>query len=208
MTMTEVRHPLIRHKVGLLRAASLSTKSFREITAEIGRLLAYEATADFPLEAATVEGWAGPVQVERISGKKVTLVPILRAGLGMLDGVLDAIPNAKVSVVGIARNHVTLMPEPYVDRLAGELPARTAIVLDPMLATGGSMISAVSLLKSRGATDVRALVLVAAPEGIAALTAAHPDVRCWAAAIDSHLDGNGYIIPGLGDAGDRIFGTK
>ena len=208
MTMTEVRHPLIRHKVGLLRAASLSTKSFREITAEIGRLLAYEATADFPLEAATVEGWAGPVQVERISGKKVTLVPILRAGLGMLDGVLDAIPNAKVSVVGIARNHVTLMPEPYVDRLAGELPARTAIVLDPMLATGGSMISAVSLLKSRGATDIRALVLVAAPEGIAALAKAHPDVRCWTAAIDSHLNENGYILPGLGDAGDRIFGTR
>ena len=208
MTMIEVRHPLIRHKVGLLRAASLSTKSFREITAEIGRLLAYEATADFPLEAATVEGWAGPVQVERISGKKVTLVPILRAGLGMLDGVLDAIPNAKVSVVGIARNHVTLMPEPYVDRLAGALEARTAIVLDPMLATGGSMISAVSLLKSRGATDIRALVLVAAPEGIAALTAAHPDVRCWTAAIDDHLDVNGYIIPGLGDAGDRIFGTR
>ncbi len=145
MTMIEVRHPLVRHKVGLLRAASLSTKSFREITAEIGRLLAYEATADFPLEPATVEGWAGPVQVERISGKKVTLVPILRAGLGMLDGVLDAIPNAKVSVVGIARNHVTLMPEPYVDRLAGALESRTAIVLDPMLATGGSMISAVSL---------------------------------------------------------------
>jgi len=208
MTMTEVRHPLIRHKVGLLRAASLSTKSFREITAEIGRLLAYEATADFPLEPATVEGWAGPVQVERISGKKVTLVPILRAGLGMLDGVLDAIPNAKVSVVGIARNHVTLMPEPYVDRLAGELPARTAIVLDPMLATGGSMISAVSLLKSRGATDIRALVLVAAPEGIAALAAAHPDVRAWTAAIDSHLNENGYILPGLGDAGDRIFGTR
>jgi uracil phosphoribosyltransferase len=208
MTMTEVRHPLIRHKVGLLRSATLSTKSFREITAEIGRLLAYEATADFPLEAATVEGWAGPVQVERISGKKVTLVPILRAGLGMLDGVLDAIPNAKVSVVGIARNHVTLMPEPYVDRLAGALEARTAIVLDPMLATGGSMISAVSLLKSRGATDIRALVLVAAPEGIAALAAAHPDVRCWTAAIDSHLNEHGYILPGLGDAGDRIFGTR
>ena len=208
MTMTEVRHPLIRHKVGLLRAASLSTKSFREITAEIGRLLAYEATADFPLEPATVEGWAGPVQVEQISGKKVTLVPILRAGLGMLEGVLDTIPNAKVSVVGIARNHATLMPEPYVDRLAGGLGARTAIVLDPMLATGGSMNSAIALLKSRGATDIRALVLVAAPEGIAALTAAHPEVRCWTAAIDDHLDANGYIIPGLGDAGDRIFGTR
>ena len=148
------------------------------------------------------------MQVERISGKKVTLVPILRAGLGMLDGVLDAIPNAKVSVVGIARNHVTLLPEPYVDRLAGALEARTAIVLDPMLATGGSMISAVSLLKSRGATDIRALVLVAAPEGIAALAAAHPDVRAWTAAIDSHLNEHGYIIPGLGDAGDRMFGTK
>ena len=208
MSMIEVRHPLVRHKIGLLRAASLSTKSFREITAELGRLLAYEATADFPLEASTVDGWAGPVAVERIMGKKVTLVPILRAGLGMLDGVLDAIPNAKVSVVGIARNHATLLPEPYVDRLAGDLGARTAIILDPMLATGGSMISAVSLLKSRGATDIRALVLVAAPEGIAALAAAHPDVRAWTAAIDSHLNEHGYILPGLGDAGDRIFGTR
>ena len=208
MAMTEVRHPLVRHKIGLLRAASLSTKSFREITAELGRLLAYEATADFPLEATTVEGWAGAVEVERIMGKKVTLVPILRAGLGMLDGVLDAIPNAKVSVVGIARNHATLLPEPYVDRLAAGLEARTAIILDPMLATGGSMISAVSLLKSRGATDIRALVLVAAPEGIAALAAAHPDVRAWTAAVDDHLNENGYILPGLGDAGDRIFGTR
>ncbi len=208
MPVIELRHPLVRHKVGLLRNAELSTKSFREITSELGRLLAYEATADFPLEPATVQGWAGPVTVERISGKKVTLVPILRAGIGMLDGVLDAIPNAKVSVVGIARNHETLLPEPYVDRLAGGLDARTAIILDPMLATGGSMKSAVALLKARGCTDIRALVLVAAPEGIAALDAAHPDVRCWAAAIDSHLNENGYIIPGLGDAGDRIFGTR
>ena len=208
MPVIELRHPLVRHKIGLLRNAELSTKSFREITSELGRLLAYEATADFPLEPATVEGWSGPVQVERISGKKVTLVPILRAGLGMLDGVLDAIPNAKVSVVGIARNHQTLLPEPYVDRLVGGLDARTAIVLDPMLATGGSMKSAVALLKARGCTDIRALVLVAAPEGIAALNAAHPDVRCWAAAVDSHLNENGYIIPGLGDAGDRIFGTR
>jgi uracil phosphoribosyltransferase len=208
MPVIELRHPLVRHKVGLLRNAELSTKSFREITSELGRLLAYEATADFPLEPATVQGWAGPVAVERISGKKVTLVPILRAGIGMLDGVLDAIPNAKVSVVGIARNHETLLPEPYVDRLAGGLDARTAIILDPMLATGGSMKSAVALLKARGCTDIRALVLVAAPEGIAALDAAHPDVRCWTAAIDSHLNENGYIIPGLGDAGDRIFGTR
>ena len=208
MPVVEVRHPLVRHKLGLLRDAALSTKSFREITAELGRLLAYEATADFPLEPTTVDGWAGPVEVERISGKKVTLVPILRAGLGMLGGVLDAIPNAKVSVIGIARNHATLQPEPYIDRLAGGLDARTAIVLDPMLATGGSMISAVTLLKARGCADVRALVLVAAPEGIAALQRAHPEVRLWTAAIDSHLDANGYILPGLGDAGDRVFGTR
>ena len=208
MAVVEVTHPLVRHKVGLLREASLSTKSFREITAELGRLLTYEATADFPLEKSVVAGWAGPVAVERISGKKVTVVPILRAGLGMLEGVLDTIPNARVSVVGIARNHETLQPEPYIDRLAGNLEARTAIVLDPMLATGGSMISAISLLKSRGAHDIRALVLVAAPEGIAALMAAHPDVSCWTAAIDSHLNERGYIIPGLGDAGDRIFGTR
>ena len=208
MPVIEVTHPLVKHKIGLLRAAGLSTKSFREITAELGRLLTYEATADFPLERAQVEGWNGSVDVDRISGKKVTVVPILRAGLGMLDGVLDTIPNAKVSVVGIARNHATLQPEPYVDRLAADLHARTAIVLDPMLATGGSMNSAIALLKSRGATDIRALVLVAAPEGIAALTAAHPDVRCWTAAIDSHLDDQGYIIPGLGDAGDRLFGTR
>ena len=208
MAVVEVTHPLVRHKVGLLREASLSTKSFREITAELGRLLTYEATADFPLKKSVVAGWAGPVAVERISGKKVTVVPILRAGLGMLEGVLDTIPNARVSVVGIARNHETLQPEPYIDRLAGNLEARTAIVLDPMLATGGSMISAISLLKSRGAHDIRALVLVAAPEGIAALMAAHPDVRCWTAAIDSHLNERGYIIPGLGDAGDRIFGTR
>ncbi len=208
MAVVEVTHPLVRHKVGLLREASLSTKSFREITAELGRLLTYEATADFPLEKSVVAGWAGPVAVERISGKKVTVVPILRAGLGMLEGVLDTIPNARVSVVGIARNHETLQPEPYIDRLAGNLEARTAMVLDPMLATGGSMISAISLLKSRGAHDIRALVLVAAPEGIAALMAAHPDVRCWTAAIDSHLNERGYIIPGLGDAGDRIFGTR
>ena len=208
MPVIEVKHPLVRHKVGLLRAAALSTKSFREITSELGRLLTYEATADFPLERTIVEGWAGPVEVDRISGKKVTVVPILRAGLGMLDGVLDTIPNAKVSVVGISRNHQTLLPEPYVDRLAGDLDVRTAIVLDPMLATGGSMNSAIALPKSRGAIDIRALVLVAAPEGIAALIAAHPDVRCWTAAIDSHLNENGYIIPGLGDAGDRIFGTR
>lgn len=207
MPVIEVRHPLVRHKLGLLRQASLSTKQFRELTAELGRLLAYEATADLPLGRSTVECWSGPLEVERLEGKKLTVVPILRAGLGLLDGVLDLLPSAKVSVVGLRRDHDTLQPELYVEKLAGDLAQRTALILDPMLATAGSMIAAVGLLKQRGCTDIRALVLVAAPEGVAALAAAHPEVRCWAAAIDRHLDARGYIIPGLGDAGDRIFGT-
>lgn len=208
MPVIDVRHPLVKHKVGLLREHEISTKKFRELTNELARLLAYEATADFPLEKTTVDCWSGPTQVDQISGRKVTVVPILRAGLGMLDGVLDMIPNAKVSVVGLSRNHETLQPENYFERFVGHLDERTAIIIDPMLATAGSMIATVDLLKSRGCTDIRALVLVAAPEGVAALSRAHPDVRCWTAAIDSHLDANGYIIPGLGDAGDKIFGTK
>ena len=208
MPVIEVTHPLVRHKVGLLREHDISTKKFRELTNELARLLTYEATADFPLEKTTVQCWSGPAEVERISGKKVTVVPILRAGLGMQAGVLDLIPSAKVSVVGLARNHETLQPENYFERFVGQLDERTAIIIDPMLATAGSMIATVVLLKARGCTDIRALVLVAAPEGIAALERAHPDVRCWTAAIDSHLDEAGYIIPGLGDAGDKIFGTK
>jgi uracil phosphoribosyltransferase len=208
MTVIAVRHPLVRHKVGLLREEGISTKKFRELTGELARLLAYEATADFPMETITVACWSGPVDVEQISGRKLTVVPILRAGVGMLDGVLDMVPNAKVSLVGLSRNHETLQPEHYFERFVGHLGERTALILDPMLATAGSMIATVDLLKSRGCRDIRALVLVAAPEGIAALDAAHPDVRCWTAAIDSHLDASGYIIPGLGDAGDKIFGTR
>ena len=208
MSVIEVRHPLIRHKVGLLREDDISTKKFRELTNEIARLLAYEATADFPLEKTMIDCWSGPLEVERIAGRKVTIVPILRAGLGMLDGVLDMVPNAKVSVVGLSRNHETLQPEHYFERFVGHLDERTALIVDPMLATAGSMIATVDLLKSRGCKDIRALVLVAAPEGIAALGKAHPDVRCWTAAIDSHLNEVGYIIPGLGDAGDKIFGTR
>jgi uracil phosphoribosyltransferase len=208
MPVVEVKHPLVRHKIGLLRQKDISTKSFREITQELGRLLAYEACGDFPLEKTTIDGWAGPVEVERIEGKKVTLVPILRAGLGMLDGVLDVIPSAKVSVVGIARNHDTLHPETYLERFVGKLDERTAIILDPMLATAGSMIATIDMLKSKGAKRIKGLVLVAAPEGIARLHAAHPDVDVFTAAIDSHLNELGYIMPGLGDAGDKIFGTK
>lgn len=208
MPVIDVKHPLVKHKVGLLREEGISTKKFRELTHELATLLAYEATADFPLESATIDCWSGPTQVQRISGRKVTVVPILRAGLGMLDGVLDMVPNAKVSVVGLSRNHETLQPENYFEKFVGHLDERTAIIIDPMLATAGSMIATVDLLKSRGCKDVRALVLVAAPEGVAALGAAHPDVRCWTASIDSHLNEVGYIIPGLGDAGDKIFGTK
>ncbi len=208
MPVIAVNHPLVKHKVGLLRENDISTKKFRELTNELARLLAYEATADFPLEKTTIACWSGPTEVEQISGKKVTVVPILRAGLGMLDGVLDMIPNAKVSVVGLSRNHETLQPENYFEKFVGQLDERTALIIDPMLATAGSMIATVSLLKARGCKDIRALVLVAAPEGMKALNAAHPDVRCWTAAIDSHLNEVGYIIPGLGDAGDKIFGTR
>ncbi|TDM06687.1 MAG: uracil phosphoribosyltransferase [Ideonella sp. MAG2] len=208
MPVIAVTHPLVRHKVGLLREVDISTKKFRELTGELARLLAYEATADFPLASVTIDCWSGPAEVEQIAGRKVTVVPILRAGLGMLEGVLDMIPNAKVSVVGLSRNHETLQPEHYFERFVGHLEERTALIIDPMLATAGSMIATVDLLKRRGCKDVRALVLVAAPEGVAALQAAHPDVRCWTAAIDSHLNELGYIIPGLGDAGDKIFGTK
>jgi uracil phosphoribosyltransferase len=208
MPVIEVTHPLVKHKVGLLREHDISTKKFREVTAELARLLAYEATADFSLEPATVQCWSGPVEVQRIKGKKVTIVPILRAGLGMLDGVLDMVPNAKVSMVGLARDHETLQPVQYLEKFVGHLDERTALIVDPMLATAGSMIATVDLLLQRGCTDIRALVLVAAPEGIRALEAAHPGVRCWTAAVDSHLNESGYIIPGLGDAGDRIFGTR
>lgn len=208
MTVIAIRHPLVRHKIGLLREEAISTKKFRELTGELARLLAYEATADFPLETATIRCWSGPVEIEQIAGRKVTIVPILRAGLGMVDGVLDLVPNAKISVVGLARDHETLRPVHYFERFVGHLSERTAIIVDPMLATAGSMIATVDLLAQRGCRDIRALVLVAAPEGIAALDAAHPEVRCWTAAIDSHLNEVGYIIPGLGDAGDKIFGTR
>ncbi len=208
MATYEIRHPLVRHKVGLLREADISTKKFRELTAELARLLTYEACRDFELETVTIDGWAGPVEIEQIKGKKVTVVPILRAGLGMLDGVLDLIPSARVSVVGIARNHETLMPEPYFERFVGQLNERRALIIDPMLATGGSLIATIDMLKRNGCKEILAICLVAAPEGVAALEKAHPDVKCYVAVIDSHLNELGYIIPGLGDAGDKIFGTK
>lgn len=208
MPIHEIRHPLVRHKIGLMREGDISTKKFRELTAEIARLLAYEACQDFPLETVEIQGWAGPVQVEQIKGKKVTVVPILRAGLGMMDGVLEHMPSARVSVVGIYRDEETLQPVPYFEKIVSNIEERLALVIDPMLATGGSMIATIDLLKKKGCQSIKVLVLVAAPEGIKALEAAHPDVELFCASIDQGLNEKGYIVPGLGDAGDKIFGTK
>ncbi len=208
MPVREIRHPLIRHKLGLMRRADISTKNFRELAQEVGALLTYEATADLPLESYQITGWAGPVTVEKIAGKKITVVPILRAGIGMLDGVLSLIPGAKVSAVGVARNEETLQAHTYLEKLAPEIDERLALIIDPMLATGGSMVATIDLLKKAGCREIRAMVLVAAPEGIAAVEAAHPDVTLFTASVDQGLNEHGYILPGLGDAGDKIFGTQ
>jgi uracil phosphoribosyltransferase len=208
MQVHELKHPLVRHKLGLMRRHDISTKDFRELASEVARLLTYEATGDLPTEEATIEGWAGPVKVEKIKGKKITVVPILRAGLGMMDGVLDLIPSARVSVVGMYRNEETLEPVTYYEKWTSKVEDRIALILDPMLATGGTLIATIDLLKKQGCKQIRGLFLVAAPEGIEKLAAAHPDVVCYVAAIDDKLNDIGYILPGLGDAGDKIFGTK
>lgn len=208
MAVFVVDHPLVRHKLGILRTGATSTREFRSVSNEIGSLLIYEATKSFRTEKHMAEGWAGPVEIEVISGKMVTVVPILRAGLGLMDGVLDMIPGAKISVVGLYRNEKTLEPVEYYVKMANDMDQRLAIILDPMLATGGSLIAAIGLLKRYGCRQICSLNLVCAPEGIARVEAAHPDVDIYTAAIDSHLNEHGYIIPGLGDAGDRIFGTK
>ncbi|MGL4859729.1 MAG: uracil phosphoribosyltransferase [Enterobacteriaceae bacterium] len=208
MKIVEVKHPLVQHKLGLMREHDISTKRFRELASEVGSLLTYEATADLATESVTIEGWCGPVEIQRIKGKKITVVPILRAGLGMMEGVLENIPSARISVVGMYRNEETLEPVPYFQKLASNIDERMALVVDPMLATGGSMVSTIDLLKKAGCKAIKVLVLVAAPEGIAVLEKAHPDVELYTAAIDSHLNEDAYIVPGLGDAGDKIFGTK
>lgn len=208
MKVIEVKHPLVQHKLGLMREADISTKRFREIAREVGSLLTYEATKNLELETVKIQGWNGEVEVQQIKGKKATVVPILRAGLGMMDGVLEHMPSAKISVVGIYRDEETLKPIPYFQKLVGNIDERLAIVVDPMLATGGSMISTIDLIKKAGCTKIVVLVLVAAPEGLKALEAAHPDLEVYTASVDDHLNEKGYIIPGLGDAGDKIFGTK
>ncbi|MBT1063657.1 uracil phosphoribosyltransferase [Bowmanella sp. Y26] len=208
MKVVEVMHPLVKHKIGLIRDAGISTREFRTLAREIGSLLTYEATADLPTEKTHIQCWSGEIEIDQIQGKKVTIVPILRAGLGMMDGVLELIPNARISVVGMYRNEETLQPVPYFQKLTADLDQRLAIIVDPMLATGGSMIATVDLLKANGCKHIKALVLVAAPEGINALAKAHPDVELFTASIDQKLNEQGYILPGLGDAGDKLFGTK
>ncbi|WP_037588321.1 uracil phosphoribosyltransferase [Stenoxybacter acetivorans] len=208
MNITVIDHPLVKHKLSLMREADCSTYRFRALTKELARLMAYEACRDFDVEDIRIQGWCGEINAQRIKGKTVTVVPILRAGLGMLDGVLDLIPTAKISVVGLQRDEETLQPVPYFDKFVQGLDQRPALIIDPMLATGGSMNATIDLLKKKGCQNIKALVLVAAPEGVQAVNEKHPDITIYTAALDSHLNENGYIIPGLGDAGDKIFGTK
>jgi uracil phosphoribosyltransferase len=208
MKIVEVRHPLIQHKLGLMRRAGISTKEFRELASEVGSLLTYEATKDLETVEAQIEGWAGPVRVQQIKGKKITIVPILRAGLGMLPGVLELIPAAKVSVVGLQRDEQTLQPTTYYEKLTGRMDERIALIVDPMLATAGTLVATVDMLKAAGCKRIKGLFLVAAPEGLKRMEACHPDVEIYTASIDERLNEHGYILPGLGDAGDKIFGTK
>jgi uracil phosphoribosyltransferase len=208
MKIVEVRHPLIQHKLGLMRRAGISTKEFRELASEVGSLLTYEATKDLETIEAQIEGWAGPVRVQQIKGKKITIVPILRAGLGMLPGVLELIPAAKVSVVGLQRDEQTLQPIAYYEKLTGRMDERIALIVDPMLATAGTLVATVDMLKAAGCKRIKGLFLVAAPEGLRRMEASHPDVEIYTASIDERLNGHGYILAGLGDAGDKIFGTK
>lgn len=209
MSVHAIQHPLVQHKLGLMREAGISTKSFRELAGELAKLLTYEATSDLELQEQEIDGWSGnKIPVQLLKGKKVTIVPILRAGLGMLDGVTDLIPSARISVVGLYRDEETLEPVPYFAKFAGDLDERMAIVIDPMLATGGTMVATLDMLRERGCKHMKVIVLVAAPEGIKRVQDAYPDIELYTAAVDDHLDENGYIVPGLGDAGDKIFGTR
>lgn len=208
MAVHVVDHPLVQHKLGLLRRSTVSLSEFRALTSELCQLLAVQATADLPTETVRIDSWSGPVDVQRISGKMLTLVPVLRAGLGMQEGFLNLVPGAKISVVGMFRDETTLKPVHYYVKLANDMAKRTAFILDPMLATGGTLCDTIDLLKEAGCTSIRGLFLLAAPEGLARLKRQHPDVDVFTGSIDAGLNDHGYILPGLGDAGDRIFGTN
>ncbi len=203
-----VDHPLIQHKISLLRNKQTGTKEFRDLVSEIANLLCYEATRDLPTEEVEIETPVTVARTKVLAGRKLALVPILRAGMGMLDGMLSLIPAAKVGFIGLYRDETTLQPVEYFCKLPSDIAERDVLVLDPMLATGGSAIDAINMIKKRGAKRIKFIGLIAAPEGLKALQEAHPDVAIYVAALDDHLNENGYIVPGLGDAGDRIYGTK
>lgn len=207
-SLTVMDHPLIQHKLSHLRARTTSKKQFRELVDEIASLMAYEVTRDLPLEEVEVQTPLERTATHRIRGKKLVVVPILRAGLGMVDGIVRLVPGARVGHVGLYRDEDTLEPVSYYLKVPGGAASRDFIVVDPMLATGGSAAAAVALLKEKGATSIRFMCLVAAPEGVHTLAEAHPDVPIFAAALDRELNEQGYILPGLGDAGDRLFGTR
>ncbi|NLD22517.1 MAG: uracil phosphoribosyltransferase [Bacteroidales bacterium] len=201
-------HPLIQHKLSILRDVETGTYKFRDLVNEIAMLMVFEATRDLPLEDVKVQTPCGVADCKRISGKTLAFVPILRAGTGMLDGVLSLIPSAKVGHIGLYRDEMTLKPVEYYCKLPSDIESRDVFVIDPMLATGGSAINAISQIKLRHPRSIKFLCIIAAPEGVKALREAHEDVDIYCAGLDSHLNENGYIVPGLGDAGDRIFGTK
>jgi uracil phosphoribosyltransferase len=203
-----VGHPLVQHKLSLMRAKECSTKGFRELLNEIGTLLCYEVTRDLPLAMVDIDTPVASMQAPKLTGKKLTLAPILRAGAGFLDGMLALIPSARVAHIGLYRDPQTLQAVEYFFKAPQDLSDRMVILLDPMLATGNSACAAVALLKSRGARDIRFVCLLAAPEGIARFHDEYPDIPIWTAAVDERLNDHGYIVPGLGDAGDRMFGTK
>ncbi len=203
-----IDHPLIQHKLTFIRDRNTGSKDFRDLVGEVATLMAYEVTRDLPLEDAEVETPIGPAKTRVIAGKKVGIIAILRAGLGMVDGMLRLIPAAKVGHIGIYRDPETLQPVDYYCKLPPDVGERDLIVVDPMLATGGSATCAIRFLKNRGAANIKLVVLIAAPEGIRMVEQHHPDVEIYAAAVDERLNSHGYIVPGLGDAGDRLFGTK
>lgn len=206
--VTVVSHPLIQHKLTMLRDKNTSSKDFRELVREIAMLMAYEVTRNLPLKDIEIETPIAKTTGKALAGEDIAIVPILRAGLGMVDGMLDLIPNAKIGHIGLYRNEETLQPVEYYCKLPSDIGNRIVIITEPMLSTGGSMSGAIELLKQKGAKRIKSIHLVCAPEGLKRVTDAHPDVEIYTAAIDEKFDEKGYIVPGLGDAGDRLFGTK